>query len=95
MLLKRLINPLLSLFILFISNEIIMKITYDSSVDAAYIEFKSAKEVTTIRLTEDVAIDLGANEKVIGIEILNASKHLSLDKKEPYIVLEKLKAKVA
>jgi len=29
-----------------------MKITYDSSVDAAYIEFKSAKEVTTIRLTE-------------------------------------------
>ncbi|HEB74549.1 MAG TPA: DUF2283 domain-containing protein, partial [Candidatus Desulfofervidus auxilii] len=44
----------MSLFILFISNEIIMKITYDSSVDAAYIEFKSAKEVTTIRLTEDV-----------------------------------------
>ena len=31
-----------------------MKITYDSSVDAAYIEFKSAKEVTTIRLTREI-----------------------------------------
>ena len=31
-----------------------MKITYDSSVDAAYIEFKSAKEVTSIRLTREI-----------------------------------------
>ena len=38
-----------------------MKITYDPEVDAAYISFKKGRtEVTTIHLTEDIAIDLGA-----------------------------------
>lgn len=36
-----------------------MKIKYDAEVDAAYISFKKGPtEVTTIRLTEDIAIDL-------------------------------------
>ena len=70
-----------------------MKISYDPKVDAAYISFKKGPtQVTTIRVTEDVAIDLGPDEEVIGIEILDASKHLSLTKGSPTVKLENLKA---
>lgn len=70
-----------------------MKIKYDPEVDAAYISFKSGPtQVTTLRLTEDVAIDLGPFEEIVGIEVLEASKHLDFDKSKPKVVLENLKA---
>jgi len=66
-----------------------MKIKYDSEVDAAYISFKKGKmQVTTIRVTEDLAIDLGPNEEIVGIEILDASSHLGFKKEFPKIELE-------
>ncbi len=58
-----------------------MKITYDPEADAAYIRFKRGRvEVTTVRLSEDVAIDLGPGEEIVGIEILDASKNMGLGK---------------
>ena len=40
-----------------------MKIKYDPEVDAAYLSFKKGPtEVTTIRITEDIAIDLGPTD---------------------------------
>jgi len=69
-----------------------MKIKYDPDVDAAYISFKKGPtEVTTIRLTEDIAIDLGPNEEIVGIEILDASEHFSFKKENPKIELENIK----
>lgn len=54
-----------------------MKINYDPQADALYISFKKGPvEVTTIRLTEDVAINFGPGEKVVGIEILDASQYV-------------------
>lgn len=68
-----------------------MKIKYDAQVDAAYISFKKGKiEVTTIRLNDDVAIDLGPNEEIVGIEILDASERLGLKKKILKLELENL-----
>jgi uncharacterized protein YuzE len=68
-----------------------MKIKYDPEVDAAYISFKKGPvQVTTVRLTEDIAIDFGPNEEIVGIEILDASEHLQLNRKEPRIELENL-----
>lgn len=68
-----------------------MKITYDPEVDAAYISFKEAPvQVTTIRLSEDVAVDLGLNEEVVGIEVLDASAHLGLSREHPRVHLENL-----
>lgn len=68
-----------------------MKIKYDPKVDAAYISFKKgATQVTTIRITEDIAIDLGKNEEIVGIEILDASIHFGFKKDEPKIELENL-----
>ncbi len=56
-----------------------MKISYDPEADAAYIRFKPrGLQVTTVQLSEDVAVDFGPQEEIVGIEILDASKHLAL-----------------
>lgn len=68
-----------------------MKISYDPQVDALYISFKQGlTQVTTIRLSEDVAIDLGLKEEIVGIEILDASEHLNIEKLNPKVLLENL-----
>ena len=68
-----------------------MKIKYDPKVDAAYISFtERPKQVTTIRVTQDIAIDFGPGEEIVGIEVLDASKHLGIDPKHPQIEVEKL-----
>ncbi len=68
-----------------------MKISYDQQVDALYISFKEGPtELTTIRLSEDVAIDLGPKQEIVGIEVLDASEHLSLERMKPTVVLENL-----
>lgn len=71
-----------------------MKITYDPEVDAAYISFKKNGhiQVTTMRITEDVAVDFGPGEEILGIEILDASEHLDLKPKKPLVKLENLMA---
>lgn len=66
-----------------------MKVRYDPEVDAAYISFKKGRvQVTTIRITEDVAIDLGPAEEIVGIEVLDASQHLGFSRERPEIELE-------
>jgi len=68
-----------------------MKMHYDPEVDALYISFKKGPtQVTTIRLTEDIAVDLGPGEEIAGIEVLDASLHLGIDRSQPKITLENL-----
>jgi len=70
-----------------------VRIKYDPGVDAAYISFKRGPvQVTTIRITEDVAIDLGPGEEIVGIEILDASENLGFSRETPRIQLENLEA---
>ena len=70
-----------------------MKLTYDPEVDALYISFKKGPtQVTTVRVTEDVSMDLGPKEEISGIEILSASEHLGILKKKPKVELENLQA---
>ncbi len=70
-----------------------MRIRYDPDVDAAYISFKRGHlEVTTMRITEDIALDFGPGEEIVGIEILDASRHLELNSKQPQVELENLVA---
>ncbi|MBI5298800.1 MAG: DUF2283 domain-containing protein [Deltaproteobacteria bacterium] len=69
-----------------------MKIKYDPRVDAAYISFKKGPtQVTTVRLNEDIAVDLGPHEEIVGIEILDASEHLNLKGTSFKLELENLK----
>ena len=73
-----------------------MKISYDPKVDAAYLSFKrGSTHVTTVRLTEDIAVDFGPHEEIVGIEILDASRHLNIKRRHPEIQVENLKARVA
>ncbi len=54
-----------------------MEITYDPKVDALYLRFMEGKhEVTTLRLSEDVALDCDPKGGIVGIEILYAREHL-------------------
>ena len=67
-----------------------MKITYDPRVDAAYIRLKDGQfQVTTHRLTEDVAVNFAADGSVVGIEVLDASKYL-MKHRRPQVELENL-----
>ena len=69
-----------------------MKIKYDPEVDALYISFKKGPtQVTTLHFSEDVAIDLGPHEEIVGIEILGASDHLALERFNPRVLLENIK----
>ncbi len=69
-----------------------MKITYDPTVDAIYFRFvRGKKEVTTQRLTEDVAVNYGPKGEVVGIEILSASEYLDFSGKVPNVEVKNLK----
>jgi len=55
-----------------------MKLSYDQSVDALYIRLiDEPMECEVIQLNDWVNINIGPKEKVVGIEILDASEFLS------------------
>ena len=61
-----------------------MTIHYDSKTDLLYLRLESSEqEITNKRVTDDIVLDLGANDKIIGIEIMDASKHVNLEKLMP------------
>ena len=57
-----------------------MQILYDAKTDLLYLRLDERKQqVTNTRLSEDIVLDLGEDERIVGIEILEASKHLNLE----------------
>jgi uncharacterized protein YuzE len=55
-----------------------MKLSYDPSVDALYIRLiDEPAECEVIRINDQVAINIGPAEQVVGIEILDASRILT------------------
>ena len=58
-----------------------MKIYYDGKADLLYIRFDEGRhQVVNRRVTEDIVLDIEDDDKIIGIEILDASKHINLAK---------------
>jgi len=55
-----------------------MKIEYDREADALYILLRDAEVDDNLDITDGVTIDLDANRQVIGLEILDVSKKMSL-----------------
>ena len=50
-----------------------MKISYDAEIDALYIRLvEGVHQCKTIRLSDEVALNIGVNERLVGIEILDA-----------------------
>ncbi len=58
--------------------------TYNKKTDLLYIRFADKKqEVLNKRISDNIHLDIGENERIIGIEILDASKHINLEKLKP------------
>jgi uncharacterized protein YuzE len=61
-----------------------MQIYYDSNADLLYLRLEpETQDVINRRVSDDVVLDIGKDEKIIGIEILDASKHVNLEKLIP------------
>jgi len=61
-----------------------MNILYNDKTDLLYIRLDDKKqEIINRRVSEDIVLDIGEDNKIIGIEILDASKHVSLEKLMP------------
>lgn len=58
-----------------------MKFEYDKDADAAYVylveDIKDGEAEKTIELNKDIILDFDSDGKLLGVEILNASKVLN------------------
>jgi uncharacterized protein YuzE len=69
-----------------------MNILYNDKADLLYIRLDNRRqEVRNIRVSEDIVLDIGESDKIIGIEILDASRRVNLESLFPveYKVLRK------
>ena len=67
-----------------------MQIYYDSKTDLLYLRLEpTPQSVINRRVSEDVVLDIGEGDKIVGIEILDASKHVNLEKLMPVEYLRK------
>lgn len=52
-----------------------MKIAYDREADALYIRLLEGEyECRAVRLTDDIALDFAPGDRLVGIEVLGASR---------------------
>ena len=56
-----------------------MKVTYDKEADAAYIQFSVETPDDADEVSDGIVFDLAPNDRLIGIEILDASKRFSVE----------------
>lgn len=55
-----------------------MKVTYDQEANAVYIELSDKKPEGVIEIKEGVNLDVTSDGVIVGIELLDANKKLSL-----------------
>lgn len=55
-----------------------MKVYYDNEVDALYLKMGDEMPEGVIEISEGVNLDTTSEDKIVGIEILNASKKIDL-----------------
>jgi uncharacterized protein YuzE len=61
-----------------------VQIFYDAKTDLVYLRLDERRQqVVNKRVSEDIVLDLGEDDRIVGIEILDASKHLNLEQLLP------------
>lgn len=55
-----------------------MKVHYDSEIDAIYIKLGNQKPDGVVEIFEGVNLDTTSENKIVGIEILHASKKMNI-----------------
>ncbi len=56
-----------------------MKVHYDNEVDAVYIKLGNQRPDGVIEISEGVNLDTTSENKIVGIEILHASKKMNIN----------------
>jgi len=66
-----------------------MKLSYDLRNNIAYIRFrKKAAEVETIRISDELNIDVAPDGTIYGIELLNANEQLRRENMGKLLVVD-------
>ena len=69
-----------------------MRITYDTETDALHIRLlEGERQCRTLRLTDEISLNIGEGEMLVGIEVLDATEVLGQGKL-PTVVLENVTA---
>jgi len=56
-----------------------MEIVYNQEFDRLYLRFDpKPQSVTNVRLSDSIVLDVGADDRIVGIEILDASHTIHL-----------------
>jgi uncharacterized protein YuzE len=65
-----------------------MKLTYDPRYNIAYIRLhKKVKEVETIKISDELNIDIASDGTIYGIELLNANEQMQKEDKGKILVI--------
>ena len=65
-----------------------MKLTYDPRYNIAYIRFQEKKaEVESIRVSDEMIVDMAPDGTIYGIELLNANEQLRRGDMEGLVVI--------
>jgi len=57
-----------------------MQILYDTKKDLLYLRLDERKQdVINRRLSDGIVLDIGERDRIVGIEILDASEHVNLE----------------
>lgn len=58
-----------------------MNISYNEKADLLYIRLDDRKqEIVNRRISEDIVLDIGMDDRIVGIEILDASRRVTLER---------------
>lgn len=61
-----------------------MQLFYDAKNDLLYLRFDDRKQsVINRRIADEIVLDIGEGDKIVGIEIWDASRHLNLEQLLP------------
>ena len=55
------------------------KVTYDAEVDAAYIRFSRERVQESEEVAQGIVLDYDKDGRIVGMEVLDAKRHLPSD----------------
>ena len=68
-----------------------MKINYDRRYNIAYIKIREKiGEVETLRISDEINIDITPDGRIYGIELLNANEQLEIEKSNELVLIDEM-----
>ena len=65
-----------------------MRLTYDPRFNIAYIRFRQkSAEVQSVKISDELIVDMALDGTIYGIELLNANEQLRRDKMGGFLVI--------